>query len=113
MRPSQSRIQSNFQSRIRSSFAAVALAALLAACSSSPTQESTGEYLDDATITTRIKGAFLQDNDVKAGNIQVTTYKGKVQLSGYADSDREIIKAVQLANGVPGVKSVQNDIRLK
>lgn len=97
----------------KATFAAVVLAALLAACSSSPTQESTGEFIDDAAITTRVKSAYLQDKDVKAGNIQVETFKGRVQLSGYADSRTEISRAVQIAGGVPGVKSVQNDIRLK
>lgn len=89
------------------------VAAALAACSGSPTKESTGEYLDDSATTTRIKSAFVADSQVSALNIAVETFKGNVQLSGYADNLQEIQRADQLAHGVPGVKSVKNDIRLK
>lgn len=97
----------------RSGLAAVLVALTLAACSGSPSKESTGEYIDDATITTRIKASYFQDEDVKASNIQVDTFKGTVQLSGSADSRVEIDRAVQIARDVPGVKSVRNDIHLK
>lgn len=79
----------------------------------SPTKESTGEYIDDAAITTKVKTAFLQDKDVKAINVKVETVKGTVQLSGFADNKTEIERAAQIASKVPGVKSVQNDIRLR
>jgi osmotically-inducible protein OsmY len=85
----------------------------LGGCAGSSTQESTGEYLDDSAITTKVKSAFVSDKEVRALDIQVVTYKGVVQLSGFASSQREIDRAVELARNVPGAKSVKNDIRLK
>ncbi|MEO8040195.1 MAG: BON domain-containing protein [Betaproteobacteria bacterium] len=97
---------------------AVALAAgagamTLTGCSSTATHRSTSEYADDATISTKIKTAFARDETVKLMNIEVETYRGVVQLSGFADSDAERTRAVQLAEAVSGVKEVKNDIRLK
>ena len=88
-------------------------AALLTACASSPTAESTGEYFDDAAITAKIKSAFLRDNDVRVNDVKVETYMGSVQLSGFASSRTEMDRAVQIARFVPGVKLVHNDIHLK
>lgn len=76
-------------------------------------KESAGEYVDDATITTKVKAAFIKDKDVKASEVRVETFKGTVQLSGFATNSAAIERAVQLANKVPGVKAVRNDIRLK
>jgi osmotically-inducible protein OsmY len=87
--------------------------AALAGCASTPTQDSTGQYIDDATITTKVKAAFVKDDQVSALNIHVTTFKGVVQLSGFADNQDEIDRAVELARNVRGVKSVKNDIHLK
>lgn len=78
-----------------------------------PAKESAGEYVDDAAITAKVKAAFVKDKEVKATEVKVETYKGTVQLSGFANSNAAIERAVQLANNVPGVKSVRNDIRLK
>jgi osmotically-inducible protein OsmY len=86
---------------------------LLAGCASSATQESTGEYIDDATITSKVKTAFVADKQVSALNIHVTTYKGVVQLSGFADNPDEIQRATELARNVKGVKAVKNDVQLK
>lgn len=97
----------------KSSFAALLLAAVVAACAGGPTKESTGEYIDDATITTKIKAAFVKDKAVDAMDVKVDTFKGNVQLSGFADSPAEVDRAVQIASHVKGVKSVQSDIRLK
>lgn len=97
----------------KSGLAAVLLVALLTACGGSPSRESTGEMIDDSLITTKVKTAFVQNKEVKATNIQVETFKGNVQLSGFADSNAEIERAGQLAREVAGVKSVRNDIRLK
>lgn len=91
--------------------AAVLLSGPIAGCAGEGTQQSTGEYLDDSVITTRVKGAFVGDPAVSALDIKVTTLNGVVQLSGFANSELEIDRAVELANGVPGVKSVKNDIR--
>jgi hyperosmotically inducible protein len=86
-------------------------ASLLLGCAGTSTQESTGEYLDDSVITAKVKSAFVADKQVSALDIQVTTFKGVVQLSGFASSRQEIDRAVELAREVPGVKSVKNDIR--
>jgi len=93
-------------------FFTIALASFLG-CASTPKQESAGEYFDDATITGKVKAALVKDSDVKAKDINVETFKGVVQLSGFADSQAEINKAVQVARDTKGVKSVKNDIRLK
>lgn len=85
----------------------------LTACGSQPTKESTGQYFDDATITTKVKAAFVADKTVDATNIKVDTFKGTVQLSGFAKSQTEINQAVSIARGVTGVQSVKNDILLR
>lgn len=91
----------------------VALMTALTACGGSPTRESTGEYIDDSVITTKVKAAFVEDKAVNALDIKVVTFKGAVQLSGFANNPQEIDRAVQLARTVKGVTSVKNDIRLK
>lgn len=90
--------------------AAAGAALLLGACASTPKQESTGEALDDSVITTKVKAAFVQDAKVSALRIGVETQKGIVQLSGFAASPQEAQQAGQLAQTVPGVKAVRNDI---
>jgi osmotically-inducible protein OsmY len=87
--------------------------AFMAGCAGGPKQESTGEYVDDSAITAKVKTALIQDPEVKATDVKVETYKGVVQLSGFANSEKEINKAVQVARDVQGVKSVKNDIRIK
>lgn len=87
------------------------MANLLPGCAGSGTQESTGEYVDDSVITAKVKSAFAADKQVSALNIKVSTFKGTVQLSGFAGSQQEIDRAVEVARGIPGVKSVKNDIR--
>jgi osmotically-inducible protein OsmY len=69
--------------------------------------------IDDSVITTKVKAAFVEDKTVAAMNINVETYKGTVQLSGFANSASEMSRAVEIARSVNGVKSVKNDIRLK
>jgi hyperosmotically inducible protein len=103
--------------------AATAAAALaLGACASSDTaksnegskSETTGQYIDDATVTAKVKSAIASDVGVKAAsNVNVETYRGVVQLSGFADSDAQASKAVAAAKRVNGVRSVKNDIRIK
>ena len=78
-----------------------------------PVKESAGEYIDDATITAKVKAAFLKDKEVKATEVKVETNQGTVHLSGFAKSSDAIERAAQLATNVPGVKSVSNDLRLK
>jgi hyperosmotically inducible protein len=92
------------------------LAAFLAAvtgCAATPTQEGTGEYVDDTVITTKVKAAVLKEPSLKSAEINVETFKGVVQLSGFVSSQADINKAAEIARGVSGVKSVKNDMRLK
>lgn len=91
----------------------VAVLTALTACSGTPTRESTGQYIDDSVITTKVKAAFVEDKTVNALDIKVVTFKGTVQLSGFANNPQEIDRAVALARNVQGVTSVKNDIRLK
>jgi osmotically-inducible protein OsmY len=97
-------------STIRTVFLAAALSATLAACSGTPTRESTGEFLDDAAITAKIKFAFARDDLIKVSDIGVDTFKGTVELSGTAASRAEMERAAQIATKVPGVKAVRNQI---
>ena len=97
----------------KSRLAAVLLAVAVASCGGGHAKESTGEYIDDSTITTKVKAAFVSDKTVDAMDVKVETFKGTVQLSGFADSSAEIERAAQIAAKVAGVKAVRNDIRLK
>lgn len=95
--------------------AAVAATALAfgAGCSVVRDQQSVGSYVDDATITTQVKAKFAEDQTVSAMAISVETLKGVVQLSGFAKSTEERAMAERLARGVPGVRSVKNDITIR
>ena len=92
---------------------AVALASGVAGCAVTKGQETTGQYVDDATITSRVKTRFAKDPTVSAMRIHVDTMKGMVQLTGTAKSDAERQQAAQLASAVPGVTQVQNDIKVE
>ena len=76
-------------------------------------KESPGEYAEDAVITAKVKAAVLEEPSLKSAEINVETYKGIVQLSGFVRSRPDIDKAVKLAKGVKGVKSVKNDMIVK
>jgi len=78
-----------------------------------PTQGSAGQMVDDTVITSKVKAAFVEDEKVSALRINVTSYKGVVQLSGFANSAQEADRAAEVARKVPGVKQVKNDILLK
>ena len=82
-------------------------------CASTPQKEGTGEYVDDAVITTKVKAAIFNEPTLKSAEINVETFKGVVQLSGFVSSHEDINKAVSLARGVKGVVSVKNDMRSK
>ena len=95
-------------------FTAICLPALLvAACAGTPKQESTGQYMDDSLITTKVKSAILGEPGLKVSQINVETYKGVVQLSGFVDSAAAATKAVELAHSVNGVTEVKNDTRVR
>jgi osmotically-inducible protein OsmY len=93
-------------------FAAVALTGL-AGCASTQKQESTGQYVDDSAITTKVKAAIFNEPTLKSSEINVETFKGRVQLSGFVTSRASIDRAVSVAQGVSGVTSVANDMRVK
>ncbi|CAA6604294.1 Transport-associated protein [Rhodospirillaceae bacterium LM-1] len=85
----------------------------VAGCAPTSKQESTGEYVDDSVITTKVKTAILEDPALKVAEINVETFKGIVQLSGFVSSRDAANKAVSVARGVSGVKSVKDDMRIK
>jgi osmotically-inducible protein OsmY len=82
-------------------------------CASTAKQEGTGEYIDDSVITAKVKAEIFGDASLKSMEINVETYKGVVQLSGFVNSQADINRAVELARGVKGVTSVKNDMRVK
>lgn len=97
----------------RRQFLVLAAAVTAAGCAGSRTRESTGEYLDDASITAKVKTALLQDEVVKGLDIQVETFKRTVQLSGFVNTASEKQRAEAIARDVAGVRFVKNDIRVK
>ncbi len=101
----------NFKT-ISSVLVAVAMATLIG-CASTAKKEGTGEYIDDSIITTRVKTAVLNEPTLKSSEINVETFKGVVQLSGFVNSEADIQKAAEVARGVKGVTSVKNDMHLK
>jgi len=86
---------------------------LAVACASTTTRESTGQYVDDSVITAKVKAAVFNESTLKSSEINVETFKGIVQLSGFVSSQADINKAVQVAEGVGGVKSVKNVMTVK
>ncbi len=94
-------------------FVAVLLILALAACASTPKQESTGEYVDDSTITTKVKADLLADDILKGFAISVETYKGIVQLSGFVNTQATKDRAGSIARKVAGVKEVRNNLIIK
>jgi osmotically-inducible protein OsmY len=91
---------------------AILLASVLG-CAGTSTKEGTGEYVDDTVITTKVKAAILNEPSLKSTEINVETFKGTVQLTGFVSSRAAIDKAVEVARGVSGVTSVRNNMRLK
>jgi osmotically-inducible protein OsmY len=85
----------------------------LVACAPTETRQSTGAFIDDAAITTKIKAELAKDPVAKATQVKVETYNGVVQLSGFVDSQQSASRAAELARSVPGVSAVRNDIRVK
>jgi osmotically-inducible protein OsmY len=87
--------------------------ATIPGCAANLPQESAGEYIDDAVITTKVKASILDQPTLKVFDIHVETFKGTVYLSGYVASQSTIDKAVEVASGVNGVRSVKNEMRLR
>ena len=91
----------------------LSLGVTLAGCSATSTRESTGGYVDNSVITTKVKAAILDDASLKVFQIHVVTYKDEVQLSGFVDSRAMVSRAGEVARKVEGVKSVKNDLIVK
>ena len=98
--------------RILAVLAALAMAVTLG-CASTAKSEGTGEYVDDTVITAKVKTAILGESTLKSSEINVETFKGVVQLSGFVNSQSDVNRAVVVAKNVNGVKSVKNDMRVK
>ncbi len=82
-------------------------------CAGTQTSESTGEYMDNSVITAKVKAAILEDPILKVFQINVETFKGEVQLSGFVDSAEASARAVQITRRVKGVISVKNSMAVK
>ena len=89
------------------------LIATFGACASTRTSESTGEYVDDSVITTKVKALLAEDDFLKSFQISVETYKGTVQLSGFVNSQQAVDKAGEIARSVKGIKNVKNNLIVK
>ena len=95
------------------SITAILILSFVAACAGSSKRESSGEYVDDTAITTKVKTKILQDPKLKVLQINVETFKGVVQLSGFVDSSEAANRAVEVARGVEGVERVENKMTIK
>lgn len=94
-------------------FLAAVLLALATGCAGDAKRESTGEYIDDTAITAKVKAAILDDPTLKVLQINVETYRGTVQLSGFVESRAMAESAVAAARRVAGVKGIRNDMRIR
>ena len=99
--------------RIMKLLACLVLVTVFMGCASTRTQEGAGEYVDDSVITTKVKAAILADSELKVFQINVETFKGVVQLSGFVNSTHSVTKAEDVARGVKGVTGVKNDLIVK
>ena len=86
--------------------------AVASACSATRTQQSAGEVIDDSTLTSKVKIALIDDPITKAGQINVETYRGVVQLGGFVDNTQQKEQATKVARSITGVKEVRNDLRV-
>ncbi|MBA3033537.1 MAG: BON domain-containing protein [Gammaproteobacteria bacterium] len=100
-------------SKFLSTFFLAVMLVSVVGCASTSKQSGTGEYIDDSVITTKVKAAILDEPTLKVAEINVETFKGVVQLSGFVSTQAAVSKAVEVARGVSGVKSVKNDMRVK
>ena len=96
-----------------SALAAAALVAALAGCTSTPTQESAGEYFDNSLITAKVKSALIGAENLSSANISVASFKGKVQLSGFVPNETDKQRAEVIARDIEGVKVVSNAIEIR
>lgn len=99
--------------RYLSSFVTIIALLFTLGCASTDTRSGTGEYVDDTVITTKVKAAIFNEPNLRSAEINVETFKGVVQLSGFVSSQEDIDRAVAVAREVGGVISVENDMQLK
>ena len=95
------------------SCAALLVAISLSGCAGSSTKESTGGYIDDTVVTTKVKTALFSDKQIKSSEINVQTFKGRVQLSGFVSSAADAKRAGEVTRQVQGVRVVENDMQIK
>ena len=98
--------------RFATLLATLALTAVVG-CAATDTREGTGEYVDDTVITTKVKAAIFNEPTLKSAEINVETFRGSVQLTGFVTSRENMVKAVDVTRNVNGVKAVRDDMRLK
>ncbi len=98
--------------RIAAFLLAVVLVSMLG-CASTPQREGTGEYVNDSVITTKVKAAIFREPTLKVFQVNVETFRGRVQLSGFVNSQDNINRATEVASSVLGVTNIINDIRLR
>jgi osmotically-inducible protein OsmY len=99
--------------RIFSLLLIIGLAITFLGCDATSEKESTGQYIDDSVITTKVKTAIFEEPGLKTLQIEVETFKGVVQLSGFVDTPQNATRAGQVAGTVDGVKSVENNLVVK
>lgn len=99
--------------RIVKVLVSIGVLAAFMGCATTSKQETAGQYVDDTTITTKVKAGIFNDSELKSLQITVNTYKGVVQLSGFVDSSQKVKKAGQVARNVSGVIEVKNDLQVK
>jgi hyperosmotically inducible protein len=92
---------------------ALMLSGMVAGCSSTPTQQSTGEAIDDGVVTAKVKAKLIEDPVTKAHRINVETFKGTVQLSGFVETEQARSRALQLAKETAGVKNVKDAMEVR
>lgn len=93
--------------------AGLGTASFTTGCAGTATSASTGEFIDDSVITTKVKAALVNDPVVKALDVKVETFKGVVQLSGFVATESEKAQAGRVAATVSGVSEIKNNITLK
>lgn len=91
----------------------IGLITLFMGCAATKKHESTGQYIDNSVITTKVKAAIFDEPSLKTFQINVEAFKGEVQLSGFVDSVQSVKKAGDIARGIEGVVSVKNDLIVK
>ena len=103
-------MNTNIRSLIAALSVAVSALVLAPGCASTATSASTGEFIDDSVITTKVKTALVRDDATPGGAIKVETFKGTVQLSGFVDNAAQKTQAGVVAAKAEGVKNVINDV---